>query len=483
MKKINLIILSLIGAMAVHAQDYNDALLYSQSFSEGDARFMAMGGALSSLGGNIGAMSVNPASSAVFKKSVIEFSPTYIYTKSEDYYLGYDKAFTSLLKVPSFGLVGYKPLKANDVFISGLSFGFALNSQNRFSETIDYTGTNNKSSLTDDFVRMANANKWDDQYNTLAYDSYVIDYASSMDTYFSDFIDSLGNKSYGEFQDFTIERDGAKREILFNLGVDFSEYVFFGANLSFTNFYYTETKFMTEKDNGTKPFLDEFTYSTKREVEGTGIGGKFGIIARPIEYIRIGGAIHTPVINNINEDCDFVMDAAYDQAINTEGATTAHAAKYTTFDYKVGQPAKFVGSLGFVYKNVLNIGVDLETMNYENCELRSDVQSMTVPNKQITDELQKVTNLKCGGEFRYGPFTFRAGYGMYGNPYKNIKVTHNTYSAGLGLATNTFYYDMAWMRSVSEQYNTLYTDLAGKDVTANSKIKRDYIMFTLGIKF
>ena len=67
MKKINLIILSLIGAMAVHAQDYNDALLYSQSFSEGDARFMAMGGALSALGGNIGAMSVNPASSAVFK--------------------------------------------------------------------------------------------------------------------------------------------------------------------------------------------------------------------------------------------------------------------------------------------------------------------------------------------------------------------------------------------------------------------------------
>ena len=379
MKKINLIILSLIGAMAVHAQDYNDALLYSQSFSEGDARFMAMGGALSSLGGNIGAMSVNPASSAVFKKSVIEFSPTYIYTKSENHYLGYDKAFTSLLKVPSFGLVGYKALKANDVFISGLSFGFALNSQNRYSETIDYTGINNNSSLTDDFVRMANANKWDDQYNTLAYNSYVIDYATTVDTYFSDFIDSLGNKSYGEFQDFTIERDGAKREILFNLGVDFSEYVFFGANLSFSNFYYSETKFLTEKDKaGTKDFLDEFTYSTKREVEGTGIGGKFGIIARPIEYIRIGGAIHTPVINNINEDCDFVMNASYDQAINTEGATTAKDAKYTAFDYKVGQPAKFVGSLGFVYKNVVNVGVDLETMNYENCELRSDLQSMTL---------------------------------------------------------------------------------------------------------
>lgn len=486
MKKINLIILSLIGAMAVHAQDYNDVLLYSQSFSEGDARFMAMGGALSSLGGNIGAMSVNPASSAVFKKSVIEFSPTYIYTKSENHYLGYDKAFTSLLKVPSFGLVGYKALKANDVFISGLSFGFALNSQNRYSETIDYTGINNNSSLTDDFVRLANANpdKLDDQYTLLAYDSYLIDYASGAKTYFSDFVDSLGNKSYGEFQDFTIERDGAKREILFNLGVDFSEYVFFGANLSFSNFYYSETKFLTEKDKaGTKDFLDEFTYSTKREVEGTGIGGKFGLIVRPIEYIRIGGAIHTPVINNINEDCDFVMNASYDQPINANGDYYCDTAKYTTFDYKVGQPAKFVGSLGFVYKNVVNIGVDLETMNYENCELRSNLQSMTDPNKQITDELQKVTNLKCGGEFRYGPFTFRAGYGMYGNPYKNIKVTHNTYSAGLGLATNTFYYDMAWMRSVSEQYNTLYTNLAGKDVTANSKIKRDYIMFTLGIKF
>ena len=84
MKKISLLIVSFVTAISVQAQDYTDALRYSESMVEGDARYMAMGGALSSLGGNLSAMSVNPAGSAVFKKSVVEFSPTYLYTKSEN---------------------------------------------------------------------------------------------------------------------------------------------------------------------------------------------------------------------------------------------------------------------------------------------------------------------------------------------------------------------------------------------------------------
>ena len=95
-----------------------------------------MAGALSSLGGNVSAMSVNPASSASFKKSVFELSPAYIYAKSENYYHGYDKAFSTALKMPSMGLVYYKPMAQNDIFVSGLSFAFSYNAQNRYSETL-----------------------------------------------------------------------------------------------------------------------------------------------------------------------------------------------------------------------------------------------------------------------------------------------------------------------------------------------------------
>lgn len=496
MKKISLLVLSFLSVIALEAQDYNDALRYSESIVEGDARYMAMGGALASLGGNISAMSVNPAGSAVFKKSVVEFSPTYLYTKSENYYLGYNRSFVSSLAIPNWGLVLYKPLKQNDVFASGISFGFGMNSQNHFNQNLTFTGTNNSSSLTDDFVRLANqagnpnsggADNMDPSYEGLAWETYLMDFDTVNNTYFSDFINQDGTSSYGEYQNIEYDREVRKREYLFNFGVDFSEYVFFGADLSIFDLYYRETRLFTERDRANeKPVLNNYTYTTQLDVSGNGVGGKFGVILRPIEYVRIGLAAHTPVMYSISEDYEAQLGATYDQDINGTGTTSCRDSYAASNDYKIAQPAKFIGSLGFVYKNVLNVGVDLETMNYSQCSLQSDLVSMSDQNSQIESELTNVNNLKCGGEFRYGPFTFRAGYAMYGNPYKNVtgdNFYRNDISGGVGLATNVMYCDLSWLRAKSKQYTDLYSNFDGDLVQSHSTIKRDYVTFTVGLKF
>lgn len=489
MKKINLIVAGLIGALTLQAQDFNDALRFSESYVEGDGRYMAMAGALSSLGGNVSAASVNPASTASFKKSVFELSPSYIYTKSENYYKGYDKAFTSALKMPSLGLVYYKPVAQNDIFVSGLSFAFALNAQNRYNETLNFSNVKPNSSLTDDFLRIGSqkgSGSWDSMYELLGYDTYLVNYDENTDTYYTDFVDQNGVTNYsGMNQNIQINREGQKNEFLFNLGVDFSEWVFVGADLTLSNLYYRESRVITEKDvDNAKEYLNNYSYVEDYDVTGTGIGGKFGVIVRPIEYVRIGASIHTPVTYSISQDGEVSVDAVYDKEINerTEHSKTVR----DVYDYKVGQPAKFVGSLGFVYKNVVNVGVDFESMNYSQCTFNSDDALMMERSSQISDELQAVNNVKCGGEFRYGPFMFRAGYAMYGNPYKNVtgdKFYRNDYSAGVGLATNSVYCDLAWLRAKSKQTNDFYRDLKGNVVGSNSTIKRDNITFTIGFKF
>ena len=492
MKRISLLALGVVSAFALQAQDFEDALRCGETFVEGNARYMAMGGALSSLGGNVGAMSVNPASSAMFKKSVAEFTPTYIYTKSEDHYLGYDKAITNALKVPSFGIVGYKQLPQNDVFVSGISFGFAMNANNRYDENIKYSGTNNSSSLTDDFLRLAQNGVLNEDYGQLAEDVYLLGCdgkGTASEKYFTDFVPATGSSSYGEYQDFKIDRSGVKREFLFNIGVNFSEYVFFGADLSFTNLYYQETKMLTEIDRDRVKDLGDFTYKTELDAEGSAVGGKFGLVARPVEFLRIGAAIHTPTVYSFSEDYVATMTAYWDKVELDDGTILIDEerlskAQYRN-DYTIAQPMRMVGALGFVYKNVLNVGVDIETMDYSQCELRSNYSTMSDENAGIASELQSVTNLKCGGEFRYGPFLFRAGYAMYGNPYKNVKDNfyRNDFSLGFGLATNAFYYDLGYVRAKSKQYNTLYTDLGNKNIEGESTIKRDYVMFTAGFKF
>ena len=77
MKKL-LFILSLVSISAsLKAQDLRDAHRYSHQELTGTARFMSLSGAFGALGGDISAMSLNPASSAVFLSSSASVSLGY----------------------------------------------------------------------------------------------------------------------------------------------------------------------------------------------------------------------------------------------------------------------------------------------------------------------------------------------------------------------------------------------------------------------
>jgi hypothetical protein len=58
--------LMLCISSSVFAQDVTDALRFSRGDVSGTARYTAMGGAFGALGGDISAIHLNPASSAVF---------------------------------------------------------------------------------------------------------------------------------------------------------------------------------------------------------------------------------------------------------------------------------------------------------------------------------------------------------------------------------------------------------------------------------
>ncbi|MGA8854216.1 MAG: hypothetical protein WB492_08575 [Christiangramia sp.] len=69
MKRLLSLLLFLSFLTTSNAQSVNDAYRYSQNELSGTARFIGMSGAFGSLGGDISAMSFNPASSAVFLSS------------------------------------------------------------------------------------------------------------------------------------------------------------------------------------------------------------------------------------------------------------------------------------------------------------------------------------------------------------------------------------------------------------------------------
>ena len=65
MKKIILFTLASALAVSASAQSWQDALLFSENEYGGTARSVAMGNALTAVGGDLGSLGLNPAGSAV----------------------------------------------------------------------------------------------------------------------------------------------------------------------------------------------------------------------------------------------------------------------------------------------------------------------------------------------------------------------------------------------------------------------------------
>ena len=76
-KKVYLLCLFLSINYLSISQTYEDVLRYNSFNHEGTSRFNSMGGAFGALGGDISAISINPASSSVFLDSEIGITLKY----------------------------------------------------------------------------------------------------------------------------------------------------------------------------------------------------------------------------------------------------------------------------------------------------------------------------------------------------------------------------------------------------------------------
>ena len=74
MNKIIISLIFIFGVGQIVSQNINDALRYSSDNVEGSARFSAMSGAFGALGGELSAISINPAGSAIYNKGVVSLS-------------------------------------------------------------------------------------------------------------------------------------------------------------------------------------------------------------------------------------------------------------------------------------------------------------------------------------------------------------------------------------------------------------------------
>ena len=492
MKKFTVLVASLLVAGGLSAQNFEDVLRTSETFPRGNARFMSMSGAMGALGGNMSAISVNPAGSAISRSGALEITPAFTYIKSENDFQGNkNNRFETAFRLPNFGIMmaGNTP---NAGVLSGISYGFAMNNQNIFDASMRYETRNATSSMTDEALAAAiyqfnsNPDRFD-EFTNLFWNTFLID-QNDDGVLFTDFRTPTSSQ-YGQRQSTVINRSGGKNEYLFNLGFDFSQYVYVGADLSIQSINYRNSFMLEEQD--AREFFNSFRYRSTLAVSGNGFMGKFGAIVRPIEFIRLGIAYHTPTKFFLTEEFSHRVDAYFNQPVDNTGELHKWSnPRPNAYDYNITTPGRAIASLGLVFKNIAMIGFDYESVNYKNAyvESRYNDALLTDANDAVTQNLSHADNFKIGAEVNYGMYSLRLGTALYGNPYTERKNDEPFYrtdiSTGLGIKTEGgFYCDLAWVQSTQTKYNWLYADYYGNDVEGKTKLKKSDFAVTIGFRF
>ena len=483
------------------AQGTFDALRYSQYQYEGTAKSMAMGNAMTSLGGDIYSISINPAASAVYRYSEFSFTPSLSIFNNNVSYLGTDtKKNASQINLSSIGYVTSKQMGRHSA-VRNVSFGIAYNVLNNYNNEYIVNGRTNESSWL-------GATAWQTGGYTeaeLSSNGFLNSNApwASILAWNTFLIDPLGNNEYigatendngqniyipGYLQQrYVVRTSGVLSDIVFNAGVNILDKLYLGANLTMQSLYYSENKRYSEVADDPSLFdsgFSEFTHFYNMSTSGVGVNLKFGVIVTPITGLRIATSISTPTWMYLQDEWDESMTAYM------SGDSYRLSTPLGSFEYRINTPLRWNFGASYVIGNIGMISADYENINYSNILMKDkygDGYEFRDENVHIEQNFQNSSIYRVGAEVRpVKGIAFRAGYSYYTNPEINIGSDISYASAGIGFSGGkNFFADLAVQRMLNhEDYFSAYDDydtiLAPTYSLKRSPMK---VLLTIGFRF
>lgn len=501
MKKIVYTLSFLLLGGGLFAQDLTDALRYSNYHINGTARSAAMGNAFGALGGDFTSLSINPAGAAVYRSGEFTITPSIGNVNTDGSFMGNtinDSKYHVALN--NIGYVASIPTGSNsESGLVGLSFGVGFNRLADFSRSMMAGGNNIKSSLLDYFTYNVNnpvisSDNFNQYYEKLAWDAYLLNYDSQNKEYFNDITDYTStHPDFGGYEHRkSTNQSGYINEYLLSFAANFNYKFYVGATLGIHDVYYKETADLYESDaNNVIPYFNNFNFSTYLKTTGTGYNLKLGAIYKPIDELRLGIAIHTPTFYKFSDLYNSRMKSSITYL--SDGATENYDVapdKAGVYDYEIQTPLRAVFSGAYVIGKKGLVSVDYELVDYSKAKIKngSDGYDYFSENSTIQNAYRSVGNLHIGGEYRLNEaFSLRAGYENYPSAFKSSYSgandnSYSTVSGGFGFRSGGFFFDAAVKHIMNNDYQKFYPDPNATEMVKYSNSLNNVIL-TLGYKF
>ena len=500
MKKTGIYIsaLLLVSSGMLLAQGEIDAYRLSQSDLNGSARSMSMGGAFGALGGDMSAMSHNPAGLGVYRSSEVQTTLSLNSAKANATWTGINSNIQKTRTgFDNFSYVGYFPT-ANDAGIRGWNIGIAYNKVKDFNRSYKAVGSPIFSMA--DYVASWASNAFGDSgipendlILTNSYDPYknghlnghwlsILGYESGfIGAKYNEFSDvyhsAYGRKSGDIWMPYSpnettlrIGESGSINEYNFSLATNISDFLFLGATLGVTSIEYR----MSSWHNESFGEQDYLILGNSIETEGTGYSFNLGAIIRPINQLRFGIAYNSPKWYLLTDH----FDAYGESYIANESVPLmeGYIPEYSFAEYSLQTPGRWIFSAASIIGQTALLSLDYEITNYNSMYLADrdwNRHPYSGDNSFIKEDFKKYSaTLKAGAELKFTPrFAIRGGFVWQQTPVKNQLMNNdvvvytagtiphytvsdctNYYTAGLGYRFSpNFYMDLALIYRVQKE--------------------------------
>ena len=476
-------------------QNFADAFRMSYNQIQGTARSAGMGNALGALGGDFTSLSINPAGSAIYQSSELVFTPGFYINKSElnvggTSFSDNDQRFS----FNNFGVVGSYRASGSEAGIVNFSYGIGYNrlanfnnsafanfGQSPYSWLDDITAYANTESLSNAYLeRSINNVQYRDWPTKLAWDTYLIDpvYDNNGDPVDGVYQSILyPDEKVDQYKSFA--QRGRIDEYVFNFGLNFSHKFYFGSTLGLQDIYYRSSSTYDEilLDN------NSFRFSDNYYMDGFGINFKVGAIYKPVQYVRLGLAFHTPTFFSVSERSELRMASQLAESYSSYGVNH--------YDYDFNTPLKVIMSGAVVFNKKGLLSIDAELMDYAAMRFRrggNGSDNFHDLNSVMSNNFKSVVNLRFGGEYKItNNFALRAGYELNENPFKRTlneqaTLTDNisVISGGFGYYVNNFSLNVAYTNAIA---NISDGNAQPNYYQADRKNTNQNILLSLGFRF
>ena len=422
-------IIFFVAFAAVSYTSYSQSLgyedlstMFSRNDRNGSARFVAMGGAFGAVGGDVTAMTINPAGISIFNDSNASIA---FQSRSTDYLTTYYGNSTTtqqdFFKVSNAGVVFTFNNYTSDEW-SKLAMGINYRVLADFEDTFIAKGTSGFASF-DNFPL-------DNSENPLVYD--IAD-----------------NQQLSNFY------NGDMSELSFAFSGVYEEKMHVGAGLNFYDLNFSQQTILRENNNdGNNNTLNARLYQ-ENFTTGVGFSLSAGVIYKPTNAFRLGISYQTPtwfteIIENTNitnndgffgdteievSNDDIIYDNTFGGNLPTQGLL-----------YKLRTPSKITASTAIIFGKFGLISLDYSTKNYRGLNLSGD--DFSEENLFFDNQLRKVDALHLGTEWRIKKLSIRGGYIYEQSPDVSAIASDDLQSYSLG-----FGYNFGWVK-----FNLAYTN-------------------------